>query len=190
MDSLNATPFTAVYDRFLSKVTDNLYLELTKEDTYALLQDLLISAIPMFRFPRKDLNNYELGVLHKETIPNKYLEDGSPEMTAEWKGGHFLCELSGEEQEILALNMVVLWVTQQIATVELTRQKFSGSDFKFSSQAQHMNKLITVKEDFAWQTKVAQNLYSRRKVDNKTGLYQSTIGDIMKTPSYGYKIGE
>jgi len=28
-----ATPFTVIYDRFLGKVTDDMYLELTLEDT-------------------------------------------------------------------------------------------------------------------------------------------------------------
>ncbi len=28
-----ATKFTAVYDRFLSKITDDMYMELTPEDT-------------------------------------------------------------------------------------------------------------------------------------------------------------
>ena len=54
------TKFSAIYDVFLTKVTDDMYMEMTELDTYKLLQELLISAIPWFEFPRKDLNDYEV----------------------------------------------------------------------------------------------------------------------------------
>ena len=54
------TPFSLVYDFFLSKIQDDLYLELTELDTYRLLQDLLLSAISKFEFPRKPLDDYNL----------------------------------------------------------------------------------------------------------------------------------
>jgi hypothetical protein len=50
------TPFSKVYDSFLSKVTDDLYLELTELDTYEMLEELLITSIPKFEFPRIDLS--------------------------------------------------------------------------------------------------------------------------------------
>lgn len=53
-----------------------------------------------------------------------------------------------------------------------------------------MNKLQALKDNFTEQSRVAQNLYSRRKQDSSTGVYKSTMGDIMKTPNYGYKIGD
>ena len=59
MDNLNTTPFSYVYDSFLSKITDDMYMELDESDTYKLLENLLISAIPQFEFPRIDLTNYE-----------------------------------------------------------------------------------------------------------------------------------
>jgi hypothetical protein len=56
------TLFTAVYNRFLGKITDDLYLELTPEDTLKDLQNLLINAIPGFEFPRQNLYEYEIKV--------------------------------------------------------------------------------------------------------------------------------
>jgi len=56
------TQFSAVYNRFLGQVTDDLYLELTPEDTLKDLQNLLINAIPGFEFPRQDLYNYTIEV--------------------------------------------------------------------------------------------------------------------------------
>lgn len=55
MDSLEYTSFSKVYENFLSKITDDMYMELTPEDTYQILQELLISALPKFEFPRQSL---------------------------------------------------------------------------------------------------------------------------------------
>ena len=49
------TQFTTVYNRFLGKITDDMYLELTPEDTIRDLQNLLLDAIPGFEFPRCNL---------------------------------------------------------------------------------------------------------------------------------------
>lgn len=56
----NVTKFTAIYNRFLGKITDDMYMELTPEDTVKDLQRLLIDSIPGFEFPRKDLYDYTL----------------------------------------------------------------------------------------------------------------------------------
>ena len=57
------TSFTTIYDSFLSRVTADMYMELTELDTIELLQELLINAIPRFEFPRFDIFDYEEGVL-------------------------------------------------------------------------------------------------------------------------------
>lgn len=57
------TNFTAVYNRFLGKITDDMYMELTPEDTVKDLRQLLIDAIPGFEFPRKDMGDYVLETL-------------------------------------------------------------------------------------------------------------------------------
>ena len=50
------TLFASVYNRFLNKITDDMYMELTPEDTIKDLQNLLIEAIPGFEFPRVRLD--------------------------------------------------------------------------------------------------------------------------------------
>ena len=50
-----ATTFVDVYNRFLNQITDDLYMELTPEDTLRDLQNLLIDSLPQFEFPRKNL---------------------------------------------------------------------------------------------------------------------------------------
>ena len=54
------TQFTTVYNRFLDKITDDMYVELTPADTIKDLQHLLIDAIPGFEFPRVNLYDYEI----------------------------------------------------------------------------------------------------------------------------------
>ena len=57
------TQFTEIYNRFLGKITDDMYMELTPEDTIRDLRVLLIDAIPGFEFPRKILEDYSIETL-------------------------------------------------------------------------------------------------------------------------------
>jgi hypothetical protein len=45
----------------------------------------------------------------------------------------FDAELTPEEENILAILMRTGWLQRQITSVENTRMKYSGSDFKFTS---------------------------------------------------------
>ena len=56
---VTSTPFSVIYDSFLSKVTDDMYMELNELDTYRLLERLLQNAIHKFEFPRFDIFDYE-----------------------------------------------------------------------------------------------------------------------------------
>ena len=57
------TQFTEVYNRFLGKITDDMYLELTPEDTMRDLRSLLTDAIPGFEFPRKIIDDFSIETL-------------------------------------------------------------------------------------------------------------------------------
>ena len=120
------TPFSLIYDLFLSKVTDDLYLELTELDTYRLLQDLLLSAIPKFEFPRKQLDDYNL-----QDVIDVGTYNGVESNSEDWElliygQGQFNVLLTDEEMNILATYMIVEWVGQQLASIENTRMKYSG----------------------------------------------------------------
>jgi hypothetical protein len=86
--------------------------------------------------------------------------------------------LTTEEQNIIATYMIVGWLSQQLASVENTRMKYSGSDFKFTSQANHMAKLQAMKKDYERRGFHLQRLYKRRKAD-ENGIMRSTFGSIM-----------
>lgn len=173
------TKFSAIYDVFLTKVTDDMYMEMTELDTYKLLQELLISAIPWFEFPRKDLNDYEVEEIVSVDTYSGVLSDGVEIPAYIYSNGHFNNKLTIEEINILATYMVAEWIGQQLASIENTRQKFSGTDFKFTSQANHMGKLKEIKADFTQKGFHLQRLYKRRKVD-ENGNVVSTLGSIME----------
>lgn len=149
------TPLATIFDKFLDKITDDMYMELTPEQTWDLRFQLFESALPWFEFPRFNIFAYDLA-----------LEE-------------YQADLTLEEINIIATYMVVEWFNLQLASVEVTRMKYSGSDFKFTSQANHMSKLKVLKTDFKDQGFHLQRLYKRRKQDDK-GIMKSTFGEIMK----------
>ena len=168
---MKITRFSVVYNSFLSKITDDMYLELTQDDTLHLLRQLLASAIPKFEFPRKPLDFSYIKLQHKdpeteEVIDTEYF----------WA---FIAPLTLEEVNILATYMIVQWLGQQLASVENTRMKYSGSDFKFTSQANHMQKLLQMKKDYEREGFHLQRLYKRRITD-VNGVYHSTLTKIME----------
>ena len=96
------TPFSIIYDSFLSKITDDMYMELTELDTFSMLQELLLSAIPKFEFPRVDLNNYELLDI-EDQITYKGIESENQLVSGViYSSGYFNCRLNIEEINILS----------------------------------------------------------------------------------------
>lgn len=161
------TSFTSVYDSFYSKITDDMYMEFTQEDTAAMAQDLLLTAVHKFEFPRNPLI-YRL---------NHHDQTDSEGNT--YKVGAFKGRLTAQEVNILAVYMVVEWIGQQLASIELTRMKYSGADFKFTSQANHMQKLVQLKKEYQREGFHLQRLYKRRFRD-ANGIFHSTFGKIMQ----------
>ena len=167
---MQPTAFTVVYDNFLSKITDDMYLELTEDDTKAILRQLLLAAIPKFEFPRQTLEYAYITQRRKD-------EEG--EIISEQKYWAFFSPLTLEEINILSTYMIVEWLGQQLASIENTRMKYSGSDFKFTSQANHMQKILQMKKDYQREGFHLQRLYKRRIAD-LNGVYHSTMNKIME----------
>jgi len=179
------TKFSAVYNRFLEKITDDMYMELTPEDTIKDLQHLLIDAIPGFEFPRKNLYDYEIKIdqISEDSVTeddfiigvvwNDLLDDPEsevPDVLVEQSS--FKEELTSEEINILALLMKCGWVQRQVTSIENTRMKYSGSDFKMTSQANHLSKLLSLLSESQREAFHMQRLYKRRKLDDN-GVYRS-----------------
>ena len=178
------TPFSLVYDSFLSKITDDMYLELTELDTYRMLEELLLSAIEKFEFPRVDLTDYERIEIVDERTYTGAESDGQEVLALVYDGGYFNSSLTHEEVNVLAVYMIVEWLSQQLASIENTRMKYSGSDFKFTSQANHMQKILQMKKDYEREGFHLQRLYKRRLAD-ENGIMRSTFGTIMSSHNRG-----
>lgn len=168
------TQFANVYNRFLNKITDDMYVELTPLDTLRDIQQLLIEAIPGFEFPRKNLYNYTINQATKpiSELTGKEFVIEKFEETANIDASSFEVELTPEEENIIAILMMAGWLQRQITSIENTRMKYSGSDFKFTSQANHLSKLLSLLNECNRQSLHMQRLYKRRKIiDN--GEYRS-----------------
>ena len=191
------TSFCTIYDRFLGKITDDMYVELTPEDTLRDLQSLLIDALPGFEFPRCNLADYTIETVIK---PRSEVEDGEFVLGVIWhelegdslddlldedqeeqvliEKSTFNFELTSEEINIIAILMMCAWTQRQVTSIENTRMKYSGSDFKMTSQANHLQKLISLLSECQRQSHHMQRLYKRRRLIQNTGtsldgLYRS-----------------
>lgn len=193
------TQFTEVYNRFLGKITDDMYLELTPEDTMRDLRSLLTDAIPGFEFPRKIIDDFSietlviredevkegdfvLGVVwntpeeEDDTVPDVYVERSS-----------FNVDLTSEEINILALLMLKGWLQRQVTSIENTRMKYSGPDFKMTSQANHLAKLLNLVDECRRESNHMQRLYKRRRT-NDEGYIESNW-DVFRNGIFGdYKV--
>jgi hypothetical protein len=151
-----ATSFDEMEDFFLAGITDDMYLELTEEDTAAILDEILIAALPSFEFP-KQANLLDLNIEERE----------------------FSVDLTKEEMMIIRQYMIAEWIGYQLATIENVRQKYSSSDFSFTSQASHIKQLIAMKQEYESRGFHLQRLYCRREVDDE-GRIKSTFDHIME----------
>ena len=178
------TLFAEVYNRFLEKITDDMYLELTPEDTVKDCRRLLIDAIPGFEFPRKNLYDYEIKteIVKEDTVTevdfvigvlwDELPKDGQQVPNVLVEKSAFAADLTSEEINILALLMKQGWVQRQVASIENTRMKYSGADFKMTSQANHLSKLLSLLSEAQREAFHMQRLYKRRYTD-ANGEYQS-----------------
>ena len=187
------TLFASVYNRFLGKITEDMYLELTPEDTIRDLQNLLINAIPGFEFPRCDLYDYKIEVTEineDELLPDDFVlgtvwgelsetnESQIPKVIVDRSS--FSAELTPEEINILAILMKQDWVQRQVTSIENTRMKYSGPDFKMTSQANHLSKLLNLLEESRRDSLHMQRLYKRRK-RTANGVYSSNWSVLRET---------
>ncbi len=158
IDRNGSTPFEEIYDRFFGKITDDMYMEWTLEDTKKDLKNILIDAIPGFEFPLFPLYDYN--------------EEG------------YNVKLTSEEINIFAILMYNTWLQRQVASIENTRMKYSGSDFKMTSQANHLAKLMELKKEAERQSIHMQRLYKRRKQIDDNGSVKSNWSTLMEKSTF------
>ena len=139
------TLYSAIYKKFLNKISDVKLLELSDTDIQEMLHEWLTSAIAKFRRCKNDLSNRD-----------EVLES-------------FNIDLLDIEIEILAVLMVHEWLEPQLNSTLLTAQVFGSKEEKFYAQANQIEKLIALSKkseieaqkltrDYGYQSYVSENL--------------------------------
>lgn len=111
------TQYSTLYEKCLSKIEDPTLAMLPEEDLENLLYGYLMSAVAKHRKCKHDLSD-------RDEV-----------------GKQFNADLSDLEIEILAIMMVREWISQQLHSVTLTLQVFSGKESKYYSQSAHIAEL-------------------------------------------------
>ena len=117
-----ATPYEAVYDRFLSQTTDFNLAELDDYTLNEMLKGWLHSAIVNVR-----------------TTSNLSKRDDDNE--------EFSADLSELDIELLAKGMTLAWIDQALNSTENVLQFIGGKEEKYYSQANHIDALRAMRED-------------------------------------------
>lgn len=117
-----ATPYEAVYERFLPKLTDYSFANLTQEEMEASIQEYLKSAIVKFTFCRKDLYD-------RDDLLKQFNED-----------------LTGQEIEIIANLMIIDYLMPKLISADLLQQTLNSKDFKLYSQANHIKEIRNLRD--------------------------------------------
>jgi hypothetical protein len=110
---------------------------------------LLIDAIPGFEFPKVVIDDYVIEIAQvdeteagaEDFITGRAEEDESQVIVDR---SYFSADLTTEEINILAILMMNGWLQRQITSIENIRMKYSGADFKMTSQANHLAKLLVL----------------------------------------------
>lgn len=135
------TPFSSIFEVFLSQITDDLYSIFDEKETEKDLTLLLRQAIPRFEFP-KDALDVDL----EEKV--------------------FKRELTMEEINILANLMSEIWLKRKIKDTRVIYMEYGDKDFSLKSQASHLKVLNETLNEMKIETHYMQRMYNRR---TKTG---------------------
>jgi NifU-like protein involved in Fe-S cluster formation len=117
-----ATPYSKVYDKFLSKIKDLDLVNLDQEIAEKTMQGYMETSCDNF-----------IGC-------NKDLEDRDDEIS------EFNVDLTGYEINVIATGMLYEWVEPYINNIMMLKQYLSSSDFKTYSQANHLKELQQLRD--------------------------------------------
>lgn len=138
-----STPYSIVFDSFLSKVTDYTFADYVDEELEDELTKLLNSAIIEFEYPKVNIRD----------------KNDSSKL--------FNLDLSVDETEILGYLMVDRWMDRQIYDLNLFAQRFSTKEFQFTSQANHLDSLMENQKKLQTKIKSLKKKYSYRKMGDQ-----------------------
>jgi len=149
-----STPYSDIYKKFLTDIKDDSLLDFTVEERMGILDGLLKKSISRFKACQTDLLD------RTERIP---ATENAPAVE-----GQFNQDLTEEEMNILATIMRKYWLNDKIYNLELLQQKMTSKDWKLTSQAGHLLRLIALNQEL-------DKEISRIIVDYS--LYAYSVGD-------------
>lgn len=114
-----STPYAAVDNLFLSKITDDMLLSMSNEGVQRLLDGFRFSAGTRFKKCQK--------ISKRDETLRVYIET-----------------LTDEELEIMANLMVLEWIKPRVNSIELLEPIMSTKDYQTFSNANHLNALQTL----------------------------------------------
>jgi len=118
------TPYSKVYEAFLSKILEDEWGNWTIDEMEIDLHQIMLAAIPYFKFPRVSL-------------------DARDEVNQAFEG-----DLSNEEIQIIASYMKCEWLNRSIMTWENIRPMYSEKDFSPANLLDKLNQtLITERKN-------------------------------------------
>lgn len=124
------TSYETLYNRCLSKIEDPTLAMLSDNDMDDMLHGWMLSAIAKHRKCEHNMSNRDDELRQ------------------------FNFDMSDLELEILAILMCREWVSQQLNSVTLTLQVFSGKETTYFSQAAHLKELQAL--DDKWRLEAQQ----------------------------------
>lgn len=134
-----STPYSNVYNFFLSKITDYSFLNLTQVDLETTLLVYLKTAITKF-------DNCKVDLLDRNDTTKIFTQT-----------------LTEREQNIIATLMVIEYLRPKIVTSDLYKLTMSDPDYKLYSQANHIDKLTALYEKMIAESEKLMIKYSYYK---------------------------
>jgi hypothetical protein len=133
------TPYSSVYNFFLSKITDYSFLKITQTDLEDLLLVYLQTAVSKFDNCKVDLSD-------RDDFVKTFNQN-----------------LTDKEVDIIATLMVVEYLRPKVVTSELYKISMSDPDYKLYSQANHIDKLLALYSKMTAETERLMTKYSYYK---------------------------
>ena len=92
----------------------------------------------------------------------------------------------GQIKDILARLLVKAWAESERNLLMDIRNVLQDSDFKLTSQANHLSKLLNLLSEVQRQSHHLQRLYKRRRINKDSGMIESNW-DILRFGTYSPK---
>jgi len=136
-----STPYSKIYDLFLNKISDDMFISLTTENKNAILNGYLKSACSDFKKCKYDLSD----------------RNDTTQL--------FNVDLDDIEVEILSIGMVYNWINPKVLNVENLKNALNTKDFSQFSPANLLKEITSLRDKLKSEFKTAITNYTYDNAD-------------------------